>query len=55
MGHAWNPSITGAKSEDTILVGNDGNENVTAIPGWPAITVKVDGRVVERPDILEIL
>ena len=52
--YAWNPSITGVKSEDTILVGNDGNEILTAIPGWPAITVKVDGGVLERPDILEM-
>ena len=31
----WNPSITGAKCEDTILVGEDGNEVLTEIPGWP--------------------
>jgi Xaa-Pro dipeptidase len=32
---AWNPSITGTKSEDTILVGEDGNEILTQIAGWP--------------------
>ena len=53
--YAWNPSVTGAKSEDTILVGSDRNEILTTIPGWPTITVKVDGSSVERPDILEIL
>jgi Xaa-Pro aminopeptidase len=32
---AWNPSITGTKAEDTILVGAGGNEILTADPGWP--------------------
>ena len=50
--YAWNPSITGTKSEDTILVGVSGNEVLTAIPGWPMI--KLDGSSLERPAILEI-
>jgi antitoxin VapB len=49
--YAWNPSIRGAKSEDTILVGESGNEILTAIPGWPI--VKVDGQM-KRPAILVI-
>jgi Xaa-Pro aminopeptidase len=53
--YAWNPSITGVKSEDTILVGNDGNEILTAIPGWPTIRAKVNGGSIERPGILEIV
>jgi len=52
--YAWNPSITGTKSEDTILVGETENEVLTAIPGWPAVTVSVDGQMIERPAILEI-
>ena len=48
--YAWNPSITGCKSEDTILVGKDGNEVLTEIPGWP-VTI-IDG--ISRPDILVI-
>lgn len=52
---AWNPSISGVKSEDTILVGRDSNEILTSIPGWPTIFAKVDGQVWERPAILEIL
>ncbi len=51
--YAWNPSITGAKSEDTILVGQQANEILTAIPDWPAIKVELNGRVFERPAILE--
>ena len=35
--YAWNPSITGAKSEDTILVLSGGNEVVTHTGDWPYI------------------
>lgn len=51
---AWNPSITGCKSEDTILVGEQGNEVITATPGLPTIRAMVDGQVWERPAILEV-
>ncbi len=51
--YAWNPSITGTKSEDTILVGDKGNEVLTAIDGWPTLTVTVDGQEYKRPAILE--
>lgn len=51
---AWNPSITGAKSEDTILVGPNNNEVLTAIPGWPVIDVDIDGQTIHRPDVLVI-
>lgn len=53
--YAWNPSIAGTKSEDTILVGETGNEVLTTIKGWPSIAVEIDGQVIERPDILEIV
>jgi Xaa-Pro aminopeptidase len=53
--YAWNPSITGTKSEDTILVGEGGNEVLTSIDGWPTLTVTVDGQEHTRPAILEIL
>lgn len=52
--YAWNPSITGAKSEDTILVGAHANEILTAILGWPSIEVRVGDAVVARPAMLEI-
>jgi antitoxin VapB len=52
--YAWNPSITGVKSEDTMLVGENGNAVLTAIPGWPSVTVSVDGQTMERPAILEV-
>ncbi|MCO6450565.1 MAG: aminopeptidase P family protein [Caldilineales bacterium] len=52
--YAWNPSITGTKSEDTILVGPDGNEVLTTILGWPMIEVKAGDSTMLRPAILEI-
>ncbi|MFW6182815.1 MAG: aminopeptidase P family protein, partial [Chloroflexota bacterium] len=52
--YAWNPSITGTKSEDTILVDNKGNEVLTAIDGWPTLEVDAgDGQTLYRPAILE--
>ncbi len=52
--YAWNPSITGVKSEDSILVGAKENEVPTSIEGWPTLTVSLpDGQMVERPAILE--
>jgi antitoxin VapB len=52
--YAWNPSITGAKSEDTVLVGAQGNEVLTTIPGWPMLTVEAGGASMARPAILEL-
>ena len=51
--YAWNPSITGTKSEDTILVGPRTNEVLTEISGWPMLSVQVDGQELRRPAILE--
>jgi antitoxin VapB len=36
---AWNPSITGAKLEDTILVGTEGNEIITSTPSLPTTNI----------------
>lgn len=52
---AWNPSIVGCKSEDTILIGADGFEIVSAAsPAFPSIQVSVEGKTVSRPGILEL-
>jgi antitoxin VapB len=49
----WNPSITGTKSEDTILVGEEGVAFITAPTAtWPTLTVERDGTTIERADIL---
>jgi Xaa-Pro aminopeptidase len=50
--YAWNPSITGVKCEDTILIGPDANEIITTMPGWPMLSVDVAGMTYQRPAIL---
>lgn len=45
---AWNPSLPGAKIEDTFVVGERGLEAMTVDLGWP--TVERAGR--RRPDVL---
>lgn len=55
MAYAWNPSIVGCKSEDTILVNDDGFEILNQATGdWPMIEVTVEGQTVKRPGILEL-
>jgi Xaa-Pro dipeptidase len=40
---AYNPSLRGAKTEDTVIVGNGPAEAVTATPDLPAIETVIDG------------
>jgi len=51
---AWNPSITGTKSEDTFIIDGDKKVVITVCsPDWPTVTVKVPkGGTHVRPDIL---
>jgi len=51
---AWNPSLPGAKSEDTILLTAHGPEIITAMEGWPMLSVLTGQGVIARPAILEI-
>jgi Xaa-Pro aminopeptidase len=54
--YAWNPSITGMKSEDTFLVGEAGSEVMTSMEGWPMVTVALPGgEHLTRPAVLEVL
>ncbi|MBD2088674.1 M24 family metallopeptidase [Microcoleus sp. FACHB-1515] len=51
MAIAWNPSLPGAKIEDTFIIQADGTlENLTFDPNW--ISVNVEGR--DRPIPLEL-
>jgi len=49
---AWNPSIAGTKSEDTILVLGTGAETLTPCRDWPTLAATYAGHRVERPAIL---
>ena len=49
---AWNPSITGTKSEDTMLLTADGAHALSQTGNWPMIDVQMDGVVYRRPAIL---
>src|SRR6185436_18658845 len=49
---AWNPSITGTKSEDTILADADGHQFLTRGGNWPTLTVEHDGQRLEFVDVL---
>ena len=53
--YSWNPTIAGAKMEDTFLVGTKSNELITTIPGWPVLKVAVPelGVEVACPLVLE--
>jgi Xaa-Pro dipeptidase len=51
---AWNPSVTGTKAEETVLVGEGGIEYLTASPNFPQISVKIDGNEFFAPDILKL-
>lgn len=51
---AWNPSIQGVKSEDTIVLTVDGPQVLTALSGWPTWNIDVDGRIIARPAILVV-
>jgi len=50
---AWNPSITGVKSEDTILCRGGGIELITTVSAdWPKVRGKFGDQSLDRPDIL---
>jgi antitoxin VapB len=50
---AWNPSITGTKSEDTILIaGKKEPEVISTTPGWPMLKVVYKRKNINRPAIL---
>jgi Xaa-Pro aminopeptidase len=53
---AWNPSVAGAKSEDTVLVRDAGPATVlTATGAWPVRGFTAhSGDAIARPEILEL-
>ena len=51
---AWNPSITGSKSEDTMIATNGGPLLVSGPALFPVMKREVAGHAFSRPDILEL-
>ncbi|MBS1794437.1 MAG: M24 family metallopeptidase [Acidobacteria bacterium] len=52
---AWNPSITGTKAEETVLLNAGGKiEVITATPDFPRIPVEIDGRSFFAPAVLSL-
>jgi Xaa-Pro dipeptidase len=51
---AWNPTVQGAKSEDTFIVAASGPEFVTVSSDWPVIDVSHAVGSLPRPAILEL-
>jgi antitoxin VapB len=49
---AWNPSIRGAKVEDTALLENNAVEVLTTTPSLPQIDTKIDGITYPAADVL---
>jgi len=52
QGFTWNPSITGTKSEDTILATSEGPEMITKPILYPTLSMTVAGISFTRPAIL---
>jgi len=51
---AWNPSIAGTKSEDTVLVTENGHEILSQTGNWPTTNYEAEGQNWPRCDILEL-
>lgn len=49
---AWNPSITGTKSEDTIIVSEGEHHILTRHGEWPMLSIERDGQRLEFADVL---
>lgn len=54
QGFTWNPSITGAKSEDTMLATSAGPVILSEPVTFPVLTMQKGGYTFRRPDILEL-
>lgn len=55
-GHAvaWNPTVQGAKSEDTFLIGTDGHEILTRTDDWPLHTARAGDTTFELAAMLDV-
>ena len=53
QGFAWNPSISGTKSEDTMLATSAGPVPLSGPVTFPVLEMQVDGYTFQRPAILQ--
>ncbi len=51
--YAWNPTVRGTKSEDTVLVSAEGVEVLTRTGDWPTREFEVGDLTLARPDPLD--
>jgi antitoxin VapB len=51
---AWNPTVVGAKSEDTFIARDEGALSVTNSMTWPLLTVSQPWGALQRPGILTV-
>jgi Xaa-Pro aminopeptidase len=51
---AWNPSVTGTKVEETVIVTDEGVETLTTSGKFPTLTHSIDGREYRSPGVLSI-
>lgn len=51
---AWNPSLTGTKVEETVIVTPNGVDVITTSPEMPAITTEIEGQKYRSPGIIEL-
>jgi len=51
---AWNPSLSGVKSEDTFLLTLAGREFLTVTGDWPYTRVSIENETIDRPSILQM-
>lgn len=51
---AWNPSIAGTKSEDTVIALSGETEIISAYGDWPMKPIEAESMIVPRADILEL-
>ena len=51
---AWNPTVAGAKSEDTFIAAEGGAQALTNGDGWPTLSFDTPARAITRPAIAEL-
>ena len=51
---AWNPSVTGTKVEDTVIVAGDGVEPITPTEKFPSIFHRIDGKQYRSFGVLSV-